>query len=140
MGVVVHHEKAGIDDALAGHRYVVEHVGGLFDPSRGVDVAAELRSDSLEIFKKRLAREILRPVEAHMLEEMGETVLVRGLLNRPDIGREVELGSLCGLVVVPDVVGQPVVKLSHPDFRVIRKLLKVLSERGRRGEKQREAN
>ncbi len=122
MGVVVHNQKAGVDDSLAGHRNVVEHIGGLFNSCRRVDVASELRSNPLEVFQQGLLGEILGSVEAHMLKEVRKTVLIRGLLNGADICGEVELSPLGRFVVVTDVIGHSVLEFPHPDFGVIGKL------------------
>ena len=61
-----------------------------------------------------------------MLEEVGQTVLVRSLLDGADVGCEIELGTLLGLVVVTYVVSESVVKLALTDCRVVRKLLELL--------------
>ena len=39
--VVVHHKKTGVDDAFAGDGNIVQHIGGLLDPCRRIDVASE---------------------------------------------------------------------------------------------------
>ena len=70
---------------------------------------------------------------------MCETVLVRSLLNCSDIGCKVEFSPLCGLVIVPDVVGHPVVELADAHRRIIRQLLKVLRKCGCRDEESRDA-
>ena len=122
-------EKTRVDDAFAYDRNVVEHVLSLLESCRSVDVSTELCSDALEPVEERLAREVLCTVEAHMLEEVCETVLVVLLLECSYVSSEVELGSLSRLVVVTDVVGHAVLELAYFHCRVIRKCLWLLTER-----------
>jgi hypothetical protein len=116
-------EKAGIHHRLAHQRYVGQHVLGLVDSRRRIDIASERSSDALEPVKQGLAGEILGSVEAHVLEEVGETVLVWSLLDGTDVGGEVELGAVGRFLIVHDVVSQPVVELSLAYGRIVWKLL-----------------
>ena len=134
----MHYEKARVDDALAYDRNVVEHVLGLLETCRCIDVPSELGTDALEPLEKRLAREVFRSVEAHVLEEMCETVLVVALLICSDVSREVEFSPLCRLVIVADVIGHAVLQLSYPYFRVIGE--RCLAEGNRSGEDRRNEN
>ena len=65
---------------------------------------------------------------------MCQTVLVRGLLDSTDISRKIELGTICRLTVLHDVVGQSVFELSFPYGRIIRQhlILGIRRERERR--------
>ena len=56
-----------------------------------------------------------------MLKEVGKAVLVGGLLDGTDMGCQVELGPLGGLVIVTDVVSQTVVQLAHTCCGVVGK-------------------
>ena len=58
-----------------------------------------------------------------MLEEVGESVLVRCLLDGSDVGGEVELRPVGRLTVMHYIIGQPVLQLSLFYGRVIRQLL-----------------
>ncbi len=137
VGIVVHHEEAGIDHALADDGDVVEHILGGLHAGGGGDVAAELGSDALEILEHLLAGKVLEAVEAHVLQEVGETVLVRGLLDGSDMGCKIELGPLGGLVVVTDVVSHTVVELADAGRGIVGK--RRLCASGKNGsEKQRE--
>ena len=118
-------EQTCVHYGFAYKRNVVEHVYGLLDACRCIDVPSEFRTDALEVFQDALVREILCPVEAHVLEEMRQTVLVRGLLDCAYIRGEIEFRPVGRLVVVPDVIGEPVVKLACADRRVIRQLGKL---------------
>ena len=125
--VVVEDEKARVKDALPYDRDVVEHVLCLLEACRSVDVASELSSDALEPVEELLAREVFCTVEAHVLEEVSKTVLVVFLLECSDVSREVEFRSLSRLVVVADVIGHAVLKLSCSYCRVVWK--RCLTER-----------
>ena len=119
MRIVMHHEKTRVDDALADHWDIVEHVVSLLETSSCIDVAAELGTDALEILEKRLSREILCTVETHVLEEVSKTVLVVSLLVSAHICSEIELSSLSRLVVVADVVSHAVLKLACLHSRIV---------------------
>ena len=104
VGVVVHDEQARIHHGVADERDVVEQVDGLLHAGGGVDVASKGGADAFQPVQDPLAGEVLGAVEAHMLQEVGQTVLVRGLLQGTDVGRQVELRPLGGLVIVADVI------------------------------------
>ena len=63
---------------------------------------------------------MLGSVEAHVLEEVGEAVLVGSLLDCTDIGGKIKLGTSFREFVVTDVVSESVVKLAHLYGRVAR--------------------
>ena len=123
MRVVVQDQKTGVHDRLPHQRNIIEHVGGLVNACGGVDIASERSPDALKPVQDALVREILRAVEAHVLKEVRETILVGSLLNRSDVGRKVEFRPARRLVIVSDVIGQTVLQLADLDRRVIRKLL-----------------
>ena len=75
----------------------------LLESGRCVDVPSEFGSDALEPVEHCLVREILCAVEAHVLEEVGESVLVVFLLECSHVRGKIEFCPLCGLVVVADV-------------------------------------
>ncbi len=115
----MHDEQAGVHDGGADQRNIVQHVLGFFDAGRGVHIAAEGGSDALQPVQDALAGEIFRPVEAHMFEEMGETLLIGCLVNGADIGGQIEFRPLFRFVIVADVVSHPVFQLSFPDSGII---------------------
>ena len=138
MGVVMHNQQAGVHNACPRYRNVVEHICGLLYARGCVDVASEFRPYALQIVQYLLVRKVLGAVEAHVLEEVGETVLVRSLLDGAYICRQVELRPAFRPVVVPDIVGEPVVQLSFADGRIVRQLLdlRLLSEDNGCGEQR----
>ena len=120
-------EKARVKDALPYYRDVVEHVLCLLEACRSVDVASELSSDALEPVEELLSREVFRTVEAHVLKEVCKTVLVVFLLEGSDVSGKIEFCPLSRLVVVADVIGHAVLKLSCSYCRVVWKW--ILTER-----------
>ena len=69
-----------------------------------------------------------RAVEAHMLQEMGQTTLVVFLLHRAHLLGDVEVYSLFRPFIVPDVISQAVVQFSYAYVRVQRERLIHLGE------------
>ena len=133
MGIVVEDKEAGVDNGLADKRDVVQHVLGLLDAGGSIDIAAEGGADALKPVEDALAGEILGAVEAHVLEEVSQSVLVGLFLDSTYVGGEVELGTLLGLFVMTDVIGQAVLKFTRAHCRVVGKLLELL----RAGERKR---
>ena len=123
MRIVVQDQKAGVHHRFPYQRNIIEHIGGLIDTCGGVDIASERSPDALKPVKDALLREVLGTIEAHVLKEVRETILVGSLLNRSDVGRKVEFRPARRLVIVSDVIGQTVLQLADLDRRVIRKLL-----------------
>ena len=123
MGIIVKDQQAGIHYPFPDKRNIVQHILSLVDAGRSIDIASEGGSDALEPVQQSLAWEILSAVEAHVLKEMGETILVRSFLDCTDVGSKVEFRPRSRFVVVPYVISQAVVKLAFPHCRIIRQLL-----------------
>ena len=115
----MHNKEAGVYDTLAGDGDVVEHILRSFHTGGGVDVAAEFRTDALKVLEHLLAGKVLEAVEAHMLKEVCKTVLIGLFLDCANVGCQIELCPLCGLVVVTDVVGKTVVQFAHAGFGIV---------------------
>jgi hypothetical protein len=64
---------------------------------------------------------MLGAVEAHMLEEVSQAVLVRGFLDGAHIGAKIKLDTLCRKLVMADVVGKAVFQLTYLDSGIPRK-------------------
>ncbi len=118
---VVEDEQTAVESRLACSGHVGDVIDGLVDGCVGIEVSAELHTDRLAIADDIVLGEVLRAVEAHVLEEVGETVLVVFLLEGSDVSSEIEFSPLCRLVVVADIIGHAVVQLSYPYCRVIGK-------------------
>ena len=119
MRVVAEDHQARVHDGGALDGDVVEHVLGFLEARGGVHVPAEFGADGTEIVQDALVGEMRGAVEAHMLQEMRETVLVGGLLDGADVGGEVEFRPAFRELVVADVVGEPVVQMAHADRRIV---------------------
>ena len=119
-------EQAGIRHTGAHERDVAEHVNRLLHPCGSVHVAAEGGTDALQIVQDGFSREILRAVEAHMLQKVGQAVLVRSLLDSADICGKIDLSPLGRLVVMPYVICQAIVKLTNADCRIVWQLRSLL--------------
>ena len=122
VGVVVHYEDAGIHHGGADEGDVVEQVDGLLHAGARIDVAAEACAYALKPVEDSLSGEVLGAVEAHVLEEVREAVLVGSLLDGAHVGRQIELRTFLGESVVTDVVGESVVEFSDTGGRIIGKV------------------
>ena len=116
-------EQAAVGHALTLYGNIVEHVLGFLETGGRIDVAAELGSYALQIVEYALAGEALGAVEAHVLEEVGETVLVGCLIDTAGLGGQIELGPVFGKGVLADVIGESVFELAHFHGRIVRKRL-----------------
>ena len=116
-------EQAAVGHALTLYGNIVEHVLGFLETGGRIDVAAELGSYALQIVEYALAGEALGAVEAHVLEEVGETVLVGGLIDAAGLGGQIELGPVFGKGVLADVIGESVFELAHFHGRIVWKRL-----------------
>ena len=122
--IVAKDHQAGVHDRLALDRDVVEHVLGFLEAGGGVHVPAEFGADGTEVVKDTLVGEVRRAVEAHVFEEVGETVLVRRFLDGADVRGEVELRPFFRNLVVTDIIGKTVFQMAHTDRRIVGKLRK----------------
>ena len=73
---VVQDEQARVDDRLADNRHVRDVVDCLVNRRIGIEIDTKLDTDGLKVGNHVVALEILRPVETHVLKEMGQTALV----------------------------------------------------------------
>ena len=117
VGIVPQDHEAAVHDALPLDGDVVEHVLGFLKSGGSVDVPAEFRTDGAEVIEDLLSGEILGSVEAHVLKEVGKTVLCRiFFLNCTYVGCKIEFCTLLGKGIVTDVIGKAVVKMSDADL------------------------
>ena len=126
MRIVVKDEQAGVNDRLSHQWDVIQHVLSLVYSCRGIHVASERSADALKPVQDALSREILGAIEAHVLKEMSQAVLVRSLLDSADICGKIELSPLGRLVVMPYVICQAIVKLTNADCRIVWQLRSLL--------------
>ena len=119
--VVAQDHQAGVHDGGALDGDVVEHVLGFLEAGGGVHVPAEFGADGTEIVQDSLVREMRGAVEAHMLQEVREAVLVGGFLDGAHVRGEIEFRPALRELVVADVVGESVVQMAHADRRIVGK-------------------
>ena len=86
-------------------------------------IVAEADSVLLQEFEDGLVRIFLRSVECHMLEEVGQTVLVVLFLKCADIVYDVEIRTTLVFSVVTEIICQAVFELSDSGARIVRYLL-----------------
>ena len=104
--------KAGVD-VVAGDGHVVDIVDGFVGRGVGVEVLAELHTDTFAVLDElSIIGEVLRTVEGHVLEKVGETALIVVFLHRSDLLGDVEIDLSFGFSVVSNVVSQSVGKFS----------------------------
>ena len=122
---VMQYQQAGIHNRFTYQRHVGNTVTGIFPRREGVQVVPEFHAYPFEPLHHPLAGKIRRPVESHVFEEMGESLLRILLLYSPDIVYYPEFGLSFGLSVVPDIIGHAV--LEHPlaELRVIGQFLRL---------------
>ena len=130
VGPVVEDPEAGVDRTRNGHGDVVDVIDGLVDRSIGVQVRAELHTDGLEVLDHAVAGEMLGPVEAHVLQEMGEAALVLVFKDGTDLLGDVEMRLVLRLLVVADVIGQSVLQMADADIRIDRNRRHLLGRYG----------
>ena len=130
---VVQDEQTGVHHAGLVHRCGRDVVDRLVNAGVGVQVRSELDAHALAPFAQaRLSLrtgEILRAVERHVLQEVGQSALARLLQNASHALSDVELGHVGRLVVVADVVGKSVGQPSFADALVLRQWLRGCQQR-----------
>ena len=109
---VAQDEQARVEGRLTCGRHVVNVVDRLVDRGVSIQVGSELHTDGLQPRDELVALEVIRTIEGHVFQEVGESALALLLLNGTHLLCDVEVGAVLRPVVVTNVVGQPVVELS----------------------------
>ena len=130
---VAEDEEAGVDVRHVGRRHIVDVVHRLISGGIGVEVLSELHADALAILDQAVSGEVLAAVEGHVLQEVCQTALAFLFLYGAHLLRDVEVCLILRLLIVADVVGEPVFELSNLHFRVNGKLLHLCYCRSRHG-------
>ena len=73
---VVQYEEAGVYQSGVGRGYVRYAIYRLVESGVGIDVGAEFYTVVFEIVEHCFPREVLQPVECHVLQEVSQTALV----------------------------------------------------------------
>ncbi len=116
-GPVLEHEERSIDDVgVVGRDLQLED--GLVEAGVGVDVRAEAHPGRLQERDDVLLGEVLRPVERHVLDDVGQATLIGVLEHRARVDDEPQLGASLRLGVAADVVAHPVRQRADRDPRV----------------------
>ena len=118
MRVVAKHHQAAVQHAFALDGNVVKHILGLLEAGGCIDVASEFGADALQPVQDALSGEVLRAVEAHVLEEVGQAVLVGSFQYCTRVRGKIKLYALCGQFVVTDVISETVIELANLDGRI----------------------
>ena len=123
IGPVVQDQQQRVHQSLAHQRHVGNIVDRAVARGVGIDVVSEAHSIGRKVVENALSGKVLRSVEGHVFEEMGQAVLIVLLLQGAYVVGDEEIRPLPGIVVMPDVVGHPVVEPADPDLAVERHLL-----------------
>ena len=112
---VVQYQQAGVQQVYVcgGHGADVVHrfvLGGV-----GVEVAAESDTVFFQGRNNSFAGKVFCTLEGHVLQEMRQTVLCVVLKQGTGVADDVETGTLFGLFVVTEVVGDAVGQLANHD-------------------------
>ncbi len=133
VGPVAHDADRAIEKvALIGRNG--ERVDGLVERCVRVEVGAERDAALLEHVDERLLRKAGRPVEPHVLDEVGEAALVVVFEDGARVHGEPDLRAVLRLFVWQDVVREPARELAGADPRVERegRIGRSVAGRGRR--------
>ena len=112
VGPVIEDEQTRVDNTLARRGYITNIIYRLVDAGIGVQVTTELDTHTLTPAQQIVALEVLRTVEGHVLQEVGQSSLVVVLLDGAHTLGNVKLSPLLGPIVVTDVISQSVVEFA----------------------------
>ena len=115
---VVQYQQHRIDEGIAHQRHCGYIVHRLVPGSISVYVVAEAHSVFGQELEQALAGIVLGAVECHVLQEMGEPVLVVFFLQCSHVVGDIELRASRRVLIVIEIVGHSVVQASHPECRV----------------------
>ena len=106
--------------------YVGKIVNGLVDTCVSIQILTILHTNALKIVLKAIALEMLRTIESQVLQEVSQTTLVVVLINRTNLLCNVETCYMLREIVVTNVVGKAVVKVTDSHILVNRNLRHLL--------------
>ncbi len=121
VGPVMENEQTGVLNALAGDGNIRDIVDSLVNTGIGVEIGSETHTDCGQPVAELIAGEVGGAVEAHVLQEVGQTTLMILLESRSDILCDVEVGLSLGILIVTDVIGETVGEFAHAHGRIHRK-------------------
>ena len=116
---VFQNHHARIDGRLACRGHVGEEINRLVGGGVGIQVAAILHADALQIFLQEVVLEVVGAVEGHVLQQVGESALALLFLHRAHLLGDVVVSHLFRILVVANVVGEPVVEFTFAHILVL---------------------
>ena len=119
-GPVLEHQERLVQDVRVVRRHL-QHVDRLVEAGVRVDVRPEAHADALQVVEQLRLFEVLRAVERHVLDEVGQPELVVVLEHRTGTDDEAQEGAVLGPAVLPHVVPEAVVELSGEHGRILGK-------------------
>ena len=132
MTPVVQDEQTRVDNTLTFQGDCRDVIDRLFHTSIGIQVGTELHANGLTPGNNAqafaLAREILRTVKRHVLQEMSQSALTGFLLNRAHPLGNVEISQSRFLGIMTDIVRHSVLQCSLPEGSILRQRLGVNTE------------
>ena len=109
-------EQARVDDAVTLQGNCRDVVNRLFHTGIGIKISAEPYTNGLtpghDTQLLTLAREMLRTIKSHVLQEVGQSALAWFFLNRAHTLGNIEVSHLRVLAVMTQIVGHAVLQLS----------------------------
>ena len=122
-GPVVQDGQHGIHEGFPHQRHLGKVVDR-FGPGRVcVHVVAETHAFLCQEIENALFRIVACSVECHVLEEVGQAVLIVLFLEGAHIVRNVEFGASLGLPVVAKIIAQTVAEPAGAEVRIVRDCL-----------------
>ena len=120
-------QQTGVYYTYIVGRYVADSVYCFVDTGVRIQVCSELdtfgftpRHDAQSGF---ITREVLCPIEGHMLKEVSQTALLRFFKDGTHFLCNVEFDAFFWKCIVSDVISKPVVKFTYADILVHRQCL-----------------
>ena len=123
---VVQDQQTAVLSTCSGRRHIRDIVHSTVVAGVGIQVNTKLHTNALTVAHHLVTGEILRTVEAHVLQEVSQSALVFILLDRSHFLCDVELSPVFRPVVVTDVISQSVVQFTNPHVFVNWKLWHLL--------------
>ena len=113
VGPVVEHQQATVKFLLTDVcRYVVDIIDRLFNTRIGIH--AVISTQAFEETVHTVPWEMLTAIEAHMLQEVGQSPLVVLLLQTTHALRQIEARPVLRPVIILDVIGKPIWQVPDP--------------------------
>ena len=106
-----------------GSRHL-QHVDGFVEARLRIDARTETHAERFEKRHRLLLREVLRPVERHVLDEVRQTLLIGLFDDRPDVDHQPQFGALLRPLRRPNEILQAVREFASRDRGIERNLLR----------------